>query len=47
MKKKSIIRRFTDFIRQSFREYDKTVQYGAAHNMNLVFYEPYCVSTAF
>ncbi len=47
MKKKSIIRRFTDFIRQSFREYDKTVQYGAAHNMIMVFHGPYDVRAAF
>ena len=47
MKKKNLIRRFIDFIEESFREYNKTIQYGAAHNINLVFYEPYCVSTAF
>ena len=44
MKKKNLIRRFIDFIEESFREYNKTIQYGAAHNINLVFYEPYCVS---
>ena len=47
MKRKNIIRRFINFIEESFREYNKTIQYGAAHNMNLVFYEPCCISAAF
>ena len=47
MKKKNIIRRFTDFIRQSFREYDQTFQYGAAHNLIQVFHGPFDVRVAF
>lgn len=47
MQKKNIIRRFADFIRQSFREYEKTVQYQCANNMNMIFHGPYDVRAAF
>lgn len=43
--KKNIVRRFTDFIRNCFKEYDKTIRYGAEHNMLSILYGPFHCTT--
>ena len=43
--KKNIVKRFTDFIRNCFKEYDKTIRYGAEHNMLSILYGPFHCTT--